>query len=68
MNEEIEDEHREAAADAEREGDDLKRQGDKLGEEIEETRSDWEKKQDDSSIPGAVPADEDEAEAEPSGD
>ena len=66
MNEEIEDEHREAAADAEREAEDLKRQGDKLGQEIEDTRSDWEHKQDDSSIPGAVPADEDEAEAEPS--
>lgn len=65
MSEEIESEHREAAAGAEREADDLKRQGDKLGEEIEDTRADWEKKQDDSSIPGAVPAAEDEGEAEP---
>lgn len=65
MNEEIEDEHREAAADAELEVEDLKRQGDKLGEEIEDTRSDWEHKQDDSSVPGAVPGAEDEGEAEP---
>lgn len=35
--------------------DDLEHQSDKLGEQIETTKSDWEGKQDSSAVPGAVP-------------
>lgn len=47
--------HEETAAAAEHEGDDLKRQGDKLDEDIEAVRDDWEHKKQDSGVPGAVP-------------
>jgi chaperonin cofactor prefoldin len=32
----------------------LKEHGDKLADEIEDVRKDWERKQDDSAVPGAV--------------
>jgi len=54
MSQERED-HEEIADSAEREAEDLKHQGDKLGEDIEATREDWEAKQDDSGVPGALP-------------
>ncbi len=47
--------YEELAAQAEREADDLKHQGDKLGDDIEDTKADWESKQADSSVPGALP-------------
>ena len=43
--------HQEAHAEAES----LKVQGDKLEEAIQDTRKDWEAKQEDASVPGAVP-------------
>jgi hypothetical protein len=67
MTEETPSDHEEITADAEREAEDLKNQGDKLDEHIESTRSDWERKQDDSSVPGAVPDPDDEGEAAPAG-
>jgi hypothetical protein len=35
--------------------DDLEDQSEKLGGEIDETRSDWESKKESSGVPGAVP-------------
>ena len=55
MTDETRIDHDDIADDAEREASDLKNQGDKLGEDIEATKSDWEQKQDDSGVPGAVP-------------
>lgn len=54
MNEERED-HEEVADTAEHQAGDLKRQGDKLEQDIETTKADWEAKKDDSGVPGAVP-------------
>ncbi len=46
--------------------DDLEERGEKLGEEIEETRDDWERKQESSAVPGAVPdPDPDEVDLDP---
>jgi chromosome segregation ATPase len=53
-------EHDRQADELERELDDMERQADRLEDEISEARTDWERKQGDSSIPGAV----DEREAE----
>jgi TolA-binding protein len=39
----------------EREADRLQEQGDRLEREIEETRGDWESKEQDASVPGAQP-------------
>jgi hypothetical protein len=46
----------------EREVEDLQEHSDQLGERIAEARKDWERKQRDDSVPGAVgePASEDE--------
>ena len=55
MTDDTESDHTDLAADAEREAEDLKHQGDKLGEDIEATKDDWERKQDDAGVPGAVP-------------
>jgi hypothetical protein len=60
------EEARPAAAQADRTVSDLKHQGDKLEEEIESTRTDWERKQEDASVPGAVPAPEGEGKSEDS--
>ncbi len=60
MSDDTEGDHQELAADAEREADDLKNQGDKLEEEIEAAKDDWERKQGDDSVPGAVPDSGDE--------
>jgi hypothetical protein len=38
----------------------LERHSDEVGGDIEDARSDWERKQDDPSVPGAEPEDEDE--------
>jgi hypothetical protein len=42
---------------AQREADDLEQRGEKLGEEIDRTRQDWESKKGDQSVPGAQPED-----------
>ncbi|MBA3305689.1 MAG: hypothetical protein H0U25_07165 [Thermoleophilaceae bacterium] len=47
--------HQDLAAEAEHEAEDLKRQGDKLDDDIQATKADWESKQEDQSVPGAVP-------------
>lgn len=40
---------------AERQADDLERRGEKLEDEIQETRQDWESKKGDEKVPGAQP-------------
>ncbi|MDT7538665.1 MAG: hypothetical protein QOI82_2250 [Actinomycetota bacterium] len=54
--------HEQHADQLEREVDDLERQSKKLGAEISDTRENWEHKQTDDSVPGAVgkPASESE--------
>jgi hypothetical protein len=47
-------EHEQHAERAERELDDMQEQSERLEEDISTTRSDWERKQADSSVPGAV--------------
>jgi hypothetical protein len=42
----------------ERELEDMERRSEKLEQEIEETRGDWEAKKSDESVPGAQPDDE----------
>jgi hypothetical protein len=50
---------------AQREADDLERRGEKLDEEIDRTRQDWESKKSDQGVPGALsddpPGEEDRA-------
>jgi hypothetical protein len=46
--------HEQHAEEIEREVDDLERQSKKLGADISHTREDWEHKQTDPSVPGAV--------------
>lgn len=46
-------EHEEAADRLERELDDMQRSGEKLDEQIADTRADWERKKSDEGIPGA---------------
>ena len=48
-------EHEEHAERLEREADDMERQSDKVGEHIDETRRDWESKEQDANVPGAQP-------------
>jgi chromosome segregation ATPase len=52
-------EHDAEADRLEEEADDLERRNEQLGERIDEVRKDWESKQHDESVPGAV-EDEDE--------
>ncbi len=42
---------------AERQADDLERRGDELGDQIRDTRQDWESKKGDEKVPGAQPED-----------
>jgi chromosome segregation ATPase len=58
-------EHDEVYERAEREADDLERKKDKLDEDIERTRKDWESKQSDESVPGARPDEDDEEDGPP---
>jgi hypothetical protein len=55
-------EHEELHERAEQEADDLERRTEKLGEDIEHTRQDWESKKSDESVPGARPEDDEPAE------
>jgi hypothetical protein len=47
-------EHEQRADEIERELDDMKEQAERLEGDIADTRSDWEHKQADASVPGAV--------------
>ena len=47
-------EHEQHAERLEQEAEDLKRRSERLGDEIADTREDWERKQADGSVPGAV--------------
>jgi hypothetical protein len=60
-------EHERKADDLERELEDMEEQADRLGGEIDETREDWQRKQRDDGVPGAVgePPDEDDGDEEP---
>jgi hypothetical protein len=55
-------EYEEHADRLEREADDMEHQGDKVGEHIDETRRDWESKEQDANVPGAQPDSEEEEE------
>jgi hypothetical protein len=59
-------EHDEQADRLEREADKLEQESERVGAEIEGARREWEQKQEDSSVPGAQPA-EDEGDDEPRG-
>lgn len=48
-------EHDEQAERLEREAEDMERRSEKVGDRIEETKRDWEAKEDDPSVPGARP-------------
>ena len=58
-------EHDEKARQLEREAEDLEEQSDRVGEHIDETRRDWESKEQDPSVPGAQPDPDDEEESVP---
>jgi hypothetical protein len=45
----------------ERQADDLERRTEKLGEDIDRARQDWESKKADEGVPGARPEDDDAA-------
>jgi hypothetical protein len=61
------EDHEGLADELERETDALQHETDKLGQEIADTRSDWEAKRNDPSIPGA-PAPEGESRSEDDGE
>lgn len=48
------DPHERAADAAERELEQMQQQADRLGEDIDATRADWQRKQADPGVPGAV--------------
>jgi hypothetical protein len=58
-------EHEERAREMERDADRMEEHSDKLGERIEETRREWEAKEQDPSIPGAQPDPDEEEEPVP---
>jgi hypothetical protein len=65
MGESEENDLEKTAARFEREADDLQRRSEDVGEHIETTRQEWQRKRSDASVPGAVPpedGDEDAAE------
>ena len=47
--------HEEQAKELERDAERMEEQGDRVGRRIDETRSDWESKEHDVSVPGAQP-------------
>jgi hypothetical protein len=53
-------EHEEQAERLERDAEKLEHESERVGGHIEEARSDWEAKEQDSSVPGAQPEFEDE--------
>jgi hypothetical protein len=58
-------EHDEQAERLEREADKLAQESDRVGRDIEEARQEWKSRQEDSSVPGAQPADGDDTEPVP---
>jgi hypothetical protein len=58
-------EHEEQAERRERDADEMEQHSDKLGQRIEETRREWEAKEEDPGIPGAQPDDADEERSVP---
>ena len=58
-------EHDEKAQQLEREAEDLEERSDRVGEHIDDTRRDWESKEQDPSVPGAQPDPGDEEESVP---
>jgi hypothetical protein len=58
-------EHDEEAQQLEREAQDLEEHSDRVGERIDETRRDWESKEQDPSVPGAQPDPDTEEESIP---
>jgi hypothetical protein len=58
-------EHEEQAREMERDADRMEEHSDKLGERIEETRRDWEAKEQDPTVPGAQPDPAEEEESIP---
>ena len=58
-------EHEEQARDLERDAEKMEQHSEKLGERIEETRREWEAKEQDPSIPGAQPDPDEEEEPVP---
>jgi hypothetical protein len=58
-------EHEERAEELEREADKLDQHSDSVGEHIEETRKEWESKEEDPAVPGAQPDPGDEEESVP---
>lgn len=60
--EDLGDDRVQAAAEEMESGlEDLEERRQDVDEDIEDTRADWRSKQEDSSVPGAEPADEDQA-------
>jgi hypothetical protein len=53
--EEADAEVREAEGQMERQADELERRNEELGEHVDETKSEWQRKRADSSVPGANP-------------
>ena len=58
-------EHEEQADRMEKEADRLEGASDELGERIDETRRDWEHKENDPSVPGAQPDESEESDQLP---
>jgi hypothetical protein len=58
-------EHEEPAREMERDADEMEEHSDQVGERIEETRREWEAKEQDPSIPGAQPDPDEEEEPVP---
>ena len=58
-------EHEEQADHMEEDADKLEQHSDQLGERIEDVRDDWERKEQDPSVPGALPDPDEEEESLP---
>jgi hypothetical protein len=58
-------EHEDEARELERDAEKLQEHSDDVGEQIEETRREWEAKEQDPSIPGAQPDPDEEEESVP---
>ena len=53
-------EHEQQSDDLEREAEQMKEQSERVGEHIDETKRDWEAKEDDPRVPGAQPEQSDQ--------
>jgi hypothetical protein len=65
---EVDDKVQAAAEGMEAELADMEHRSEEVGAEIDAARSDWERKREDSSVPGAEPPDEEDAGGEIAGD